>query len=112
MVWIGVEGDEIVIGHMRGGLKMKNISRDPRVVLTVEAEGANAVGLANYLIVQGRAYLTEGGAPQLLQRLAEVYVGPGVRFPPSDDPPAGHVIHIVPERIGGLGPWGEWHEPR
>ena len=112
MVWVGLDGDDIVIGHMRGGQKVTNIARDPRVALTVEATGANKVGLVNYLIVYGHARLVEGGAPELLQRLAEVYLGPGVRFPPSDAPPQGHVIHITPERIGGLGPWGEWHEPR
>lgn len=29
----------------------------------------------------------------------------GVKFPPFDDPPPGHVIHITAERIGGVGPW-------
>ena len=75
------------------------------MALTVEAEGVNPMGMANYLIVQGSALLAEGGAPELLQRLAEVYIGPGVKFPPMDNPPAGHVIHITPERIGGVGPW-------
>lgn len=105
VVWIGLDGDDIVVGHLMGGRKVTNIARDPRVVLTVEADGANPVGMANYLIVHGSARLAEGGAPELLQRLAEVYVGPGVRFPPFDDPPAGHVIHITAERIGGVGPW-------
>lgn len=106
VVWVGLEGDDIVIGHLMGGRKVRNIARDPRVVLTMEAEGANPVGMANHLVVRGTARLVEGGAPELLQRLAEVYVGPGVRFPPFDDPPPGHVIHITPERIGGVGPWG------
>ena len=105
VVWIGLEGDDIVIGHLMRGRKVTNIARDPRVALTVEAEGANPVGMANYLIVHGSARLAEGGAPELLQRLAAVYIGPGVKFPPFDDPPAGHVIHITPERIGGVGPW-------
>jgi PPOX class probable F420-dependent enzyme len=105
VVWIGLEGDDIVVGHLMGGRKVTNVARDPRVVLTVEAEGANPVGMTNYLIVHGTARLVEGGAPELLQRLAEIYVGPGVRFPPMDDPPPGHVIHITPERIGGVGPW-------
>ena len=105
VVWIGLEDDDIVVGHLMGGRKVTNVARDPRVVLTVEAEGANPVGMSNYLIVQGTARLVEGGAPELLQRLAETYVGPGVRFPPMDDPPPGHVIHITAERIGGVGPW-------
>jgi PPOX class probable F420-dependent enzyme len=105
VVWVGLEGDDIVAGHLMGGRKVTNIARDPRVALTVEAEGANPVGMTNYLIVQGTARLVEGGAPELLQRLAEVYLGPGVKFPPMDDPPPGHVIHITADRIGGVGPW-------
>lgn len=104
-VWIGLEGDDIVVGHMMGGRKVQNIARDPRVALTVEAEGSNPAGMANYLIVSGTARLVEGGAPELLQRLAEIYIGPGVVFPPFDDPPPGQVIHITPSRIGGTGPW-------
>lgn len=104
-VWIGLEDDDIVVGHMMGGRKVQNIARDPRVALTVEAEGSNPAGMANYLIVSGHARLVEGGAPELLQRLAEVYIGPGVVFPPFDDPPPGHVIRITPSRIGGTGPW-------
>ena len=94
VVWIGLDGDEIVVGHLMGGRKVTNIARDPRVALTVEADGENPVGMANYLLVHGTA------------RLAEVYVGPGVRFPPMDEPPPGHVIRITPTRIGGVGPWG------
>jgi len=105
VVWIGVEGDDIVIGHLMGGRKVTNIARDPRVALTVEASGANPVGMANYVIVNGTARLDEGGAPELLQRLAEVYLGPGVKFPPMENPPEGHVIHVTPVKIGGVGPW-------
>jgi PPOX class probable F420-dependent enzyme len=105
VVWVGLDGEDIVVGHLMGGRKVRNIERDPRVALTVEAEGANDVGMGNYLVVYGRASLEEGGAPELLQRLAEVYVGPGVRFPPMDNPPPGHVIRLRAERVGGLGPW-------
>jgi PPOX class probable F420-dependent enzyme len=105
VVWCGLEGDDIVIGHLGQGRKVRNIARDPRVALSMEVEGANPVGLANHLIIRGTARLVEGGAPELLQRLAEVYVGPGVKFPPMDSPPPGHVIHITPTRVGGLGPW-------
>ena len=105
VVWVGLDGDDIVIGHLGDGQKVRNIARDPRVTFTMEAEGSNPVGLDNHLIVHGTARHVEGGAPELLQRLAEVYLGPGVRFPPFDDPPAGRVIRITPERIGGIGPW-------
>jgi PPOX class probable F420-dependent enzyme len=109
VVWIGLDGDEIVAGHLMGGRKVANIARDPRVALTVEAEGANPIGMDNYLLVHGTARLAEGGAPELLQRLAQVYIGPAVKFPPFDNPPPGHVIHITIDRVGGVGPWAESH---
>lgn len=105
MVWVGMDGDDIVVGHLGSGRKVTNIAREPRVALTVETGGANPMGLAHYLIVYGTAALDEGGAPELLQRLAHVYLGPEVRFPPMDDPPPGHVIRITPTRLGGVGPW-------
>jgi PPOX class probable F420-dependent enzyme len=104
-VWIGLDGEDIVIGHLMGGTKTRNLARDDRVALTVEASGSNAIGMTNYLIVYGRGRLVEGGAPELLQRLAQVYLGPGTKFPPMPDPPEGHVIHITPVRFGGVGPW-------
>ncbi len=107
VVWIGVDGDDIVIAHLGHGRKIANISRDPRVVLTVETSGTNAVGMRHYILIRGHARLVAGGAPELLQRLAEVYVGPGVTFPASPNPPPGHVIHITVEHVGGLGPWVE-----
>jgi len=107
IVWVGLDGDEIVVGHLGQGQKIRNIERDPRVALSVEAEGRNEMGLDKYLIVHGTARLTDGGAADLLQRLAEVYMGPGVKFPPFDNPPPGRVIHITAARVGGVGPWAE-----
>jgi hypothetical protein len=49
--------------------------------------------------------MTEGGAPELLQRLAETYIGPGVTLPPMPDPPAGFVVRISVEKISGMGDW-------
>jgi PPOX class probable F420-dependent enzyme len=103
-VWVGLEDDEIVSGHLFASRKVGNIRRDPRVVLSMEAEGRSN-GLDHYLVVHGRARITEGGAPELLQRLARTYLGPEVRFPPMDDPPPGFVTRITIERIGGIGPW-------
>jgi hypothetical protein len=60
--------------------------------------------MENYLVISGRARITEGGAPELLHRLAQVYRGPGAKFPPADAP-AGYVTHIEVDRMYGIGPW-------
>ncbi len=105
IVWIGVEDDEIVAGHLFRHRKVENILRDPRVAPSLEAEGANAIGMRNYAVVYGQARITEGGAPELLQRLAQTFVGPDARFPPMPDPPPGYITRIRVERVTGQGPW-------
>lgn len=105
VIWVGLDGDELVSAHLFDQRKLRNVRRDPRVAVSLESGGVNAMGLPEYLVIRGEARITAGGAPELLQRLAEVYMGPGVRFPPMDAPPPGHVMHIRPTRVGGVGPW-------
>jgi PPOX class probable F420-dependent enzyme len=104
-VWVGLEGDEIVFGSLGPRRKLDNIVRDPRVALSLEGSEYTGIGLKQYLVVHGRARIEEGGGPELLQRLAHTYLGPGVKFPAMDDPPPGVVVRIAIERLGGVGPW-------
>jgi hypothetical protein len=65
------------------------------------------MGLQEYLVAYGNAYLTEGGGADLLQRLAYSYIGPDVEFPPeSVRNKPGFITHIVPQRFAGVGAWG------
>lgn len=105
IVWIGLDGDEIVAAHLPEHRKVRNIRRDPRVTLSVEAGTRNEIGLDEYIVIHGRGRITEGGAAELLQQLARTYLGPDVKFPPMDDPPPGYITHITVDRIGGVGPW-------
>jgi PPOX class probable F420-dependent enzyme len=104
-VWVGLEGDEVVSAHLGRWQKVRNVERDPRVSLSIETDTINEIGLPEYLVVHGRARIQEGGAPELLQRLAYTYIGPDVVFPPMPDPPPGFVTRITVERLGGVGPW-------
>jgi PPOX class probable F420-dependent enzyme len=105
IVWVGLDDDAIVAAHLFAEQqKLRNIARDPRVAVSFETPAVNANGLREYLVVHGRARLSEGGAPELLQRLARTYMGPDVVFPPPGAPP-GVVTHITVERTGGVGPW-------
>ncbi|HWC38245.1 MAG TPA: PPOX class F420-dependent oxidoreductase [Acidimicrobiales bacterium] len=105
IVWVGLDDNEIVAGHLGSRQKLRNIGRDPRVALSMVTGGRSEQGLDRYLVVYGRARVTEGGAPELLQRLAHVYIGPDVKFPPMENPPSGFITRIRPERTGGVGPW-------
>ena len=105
IVWVGLDGEELVAAHLPEHRKIRNIRRDPRVAVSIEAGTRNEIGLNEYIVIHGSARITEGGAPELLQRLARVYLGPDVKFPPMDNPPAGYITHIAVERVGGVGPW-------
>jgi PPOX class probable F420-dependent enzyme len=105
-VWVGLEGDEIVCAHLPRHRKVENMERDLRVALSIEAEGVDSLGLKRYLVAYGRARITEGGAPELLGRLAATYLGPTVEFPPMPDPPPGYITHITVDRVAGVGPLG------
>jgi PPOX class probable F420-dependent enzyme len=107
IVWVGLEGDEIVSAHLREQQKLRNVRRDSRVTLSIETPNVNAIGLREYLVVHGRATVEEGGAPELLQTLAHTYLGPDVTFPPMPDPPPGFRLRIAVERVGGVGPWAD-----
>lgn len=106
-VWAGLDGEEILTAHMMRRRKVKNVERDPRVTLSIEAPGINDRGLREYLVVHGRATVQEGGAAAVLQDLAHVYLGPDAVFPPPGFDAPGYVLRITPERLGGEGPWAD-----
>ena len=105
MVWVGLDGDEIVSGHMRRTQKVRNIARDPRVVLSIQTDQVNELGLLQYLLIRAHARVQEGGARALLQRLAHVYLGPDVEFPPPQYTEPGYVLRFTPDKVDGVGPW-------
>lgn len=105
LVWTGVEDGEIVIAHLSEHQKVRNVRRDARVAISVETGTRHRSGLDEYLVVEGTARITEGGAADLLQQLVRRYVGPEAVYPLPDPAPAGFITRITPTKIGGLGSW-------
>jgi PPOX class probable F420-dependent enzyme len=105
VIWVGLDGDEIIAAHVPNNQKVKNIRRDGRVALSVETDRMNEMGLTEYLVITGTARITEGGAVDVLRKLAKTYIGPEADFLPGNDLPPGYVTHITIDRISGVGPW-------
>src|SRR5260370_13823065 len=112
VVWVGLNGDEIVAAHLPEHRKVRNMRNDSRVALSIETGNRNAVGLTEYLVIYGTARITEGGAAGLLQELAHTYLGPDVRFPTMHNPPPGYITHIKVDRVSWCGPWSVPHATR
>ena len=107
VVWVDLDesGEEIVIAKLAPDQKLKNLSRDPRVSISIEAPDGDFMGMRHYLVVEGEAYVTEGGAPALLLELGKRYISPDAVFPPMPNPPEGFIIHVRPTKVRGTGPW-------
>ena len=104
VIWIGLDGDDLVSGHMGRWVKLRNIERDPRVVLSFDAPRTPGVFLNPYAVVRARATIEPSDeAWDLLDRLAKVYVSPDTEFPAPKGP--GFIVRYAVERIGGVGPW-------
>jgi PPOX class probable F420-dependent enzyme len=106
VIWLGVDGDDLVTGHMsRKQLKLRNIDRDPRVVLSFVAPREPGVFLAHYAVIRARATIEAPSedAWELLDRLAKVYMAPDATFPAPRGP--GFIVRYTIERISGVGPW-------
>ena len=110
VVWISVDGDDLVIASLGNNQKIRNLRRDPRISISFESSVKNEMGVNDYLVVHGTATIDEGGAPEVLQELAYSYMGPGVKFPPMDNPPPGYLIRIHVDRFAGFGPWAKASE--
>ncbi len=108
LAWAGFDGDEIVCAtfYALDQAKLRNLSRDPRIVMSFMAKEYTGEGLHPYLVVEGTARITEGGALAVMDRLAAAYLGPGQRYP-MRDVPDGVVVHVTVNRIYGQGPWRE-----
>jgi PPOX class probable F420-dependent enzyme len=103
--WVGLEGDEVVFATIPDQRKLHNLRRDARVSLTLLGGRVNEWGLQEYMVIEGRARITSGGAADLLQQLAHSYLGPDVVFPGLPNPPPGFITRISIERVRGVGPW-------
>ena len=106
VIWLGIDGDDLVTSHMsRKQLKLRNIERDPRVVLSLEAPREPGVFLAEHAVIKASAGI-EGpteDAWELLDRLAKVYVAPDATFPAPRA--AGYIVRYTVEKVSGVGPW-------
>ena len=104
VIWIGLDGDDVLSGHMGRYLKVRNVERDPRVVLSFEAQRDRSAFLNPYAVLRARATVEQGEAAwELLNRLAKVYLSPPREFPAPRG--SGYLLRYSVEHIGGVGPW-------
>lgn len=70
--WVDTDGRDVLISTVRGHQKVRNVERDPRVVLNV----ADLDDPSRYFEVRGRVTeVTEAGAREHIDELSQRYIG-------------------------------------
>jgi PPOX class probable F420-dependent enzyme len=99
VVWVGRDGDDVLISTAAGRRKDKNLRRDPRASLSV----IDKDDPLQYVEIRGTATVTEDVGRRLAVALAEQYEGPGAGQEYLDLPPeiVRVVVRITPQRVLG-----------
>ena len=98
MVWMDVDGDEVLFNTADGRKKVQDLRRDPRVIVSIQDPNNPQA----YAVFHGKARITAEGARAHIDKLAKRFLGidqyPG---PPGE---TRLMVRISVERISGVAP--------
>jgi PPOX class probable F420-dependent enzyme len=97
VVWVGRDGDDLLISSTAGLRKERNLRRDPRASLTV----LDRADPLRCLVARGTVTVTEDAGRALAARLADKYEGDGAGQEYLDLPPevVRVVLRLTPDRV-------------
>ena len=108
LVWLDVEGNDVVFNTAEGRLKPRNLRRDPRII--VSAQDPN--NPRSYMVFYGKATISEAGADTHIDRLAKKFMGVD-SYPFRKPGEQRLIVRTAVDRIGGhdaaMKPWQGSH---
>ena len=99
MVWMDVEGDEVLFNTAEGRVKPKNLRRDNRIIISVQDRNDPQ----SYMVFHGKASVTEAGADAQIDKLAKRFLGVD-KYPFRRPGEKRLIVRVKVDRIGGYGP--------
>lgn len=104
VIWLGLDGDQSVSGHLSRNRKVQNIEQDPGWSCPLSTPARTEPSTTPYAVLHAHAAVEPSDeAWDLLSRLATFYLPSNTEFPEARRP--GYVVRYTVERIGGIGPW-------
>jgi PPOX class probable F420-dependent enzyme len=98
MVWMDVDGNDVLFNTAEGRNKTLDLRRDPRIIVSVQDPATPQA----YVVFHGTARITEEGARAHIDKLAKRFMGvdqyPG---PPTEKR---LIVRISVDRISGVAP--------
>lgn len=97
--WVDTDGEHVLINSVQGYVKIKNITRDPRVAIAISAPD----NPSRYLQVRGRVVnVSTNGAAEHIEMLAQRYLG--MSYPWYGGRAQERVIIVIePEKVSNMG---------
>ena len=99
MVWMDVDGDEVLFNTAEGRRKTQNLRKDPRIIVSVQ----DRTDPQAYAVFHGKARITETGADENIDKLAKRFMGVD-KYPFRQPGEKRVLVRISVDRIGGFGP--------
>jgi PPOX class probable F420-dependent enzyme len=99
MVWMDVDGDEVLFNTSEGRRKSQNLRRDPRIIVSVQDRNDPQA----YAVFHGKGRVTEAGADDHIDKLAKRFLGAD-KYPFRQPGEKRLIVRIDVDRIGGFGP--------
>ena len=99
MVWMDVDGDDVLFNTSEGRRKSQNLRRDPRIIVSVQDHNDPQA----HAVFYGKARVTEAGADEHIDKLAKRFLGAD-KYPFRQPGEKRLIVRISVDRIGGFGP--------
>lgn len=99
MVWMDVDGDEVLFNTAEGRKKSLNLRRDPRILVSVQDRHDPQA----HAVLHGTARVTEAGADEHIDKLAKRFLNAD-KYPFRQPGEKRLIVRISVDRIGGFGP--------
>jgi PPOX class probable F420-dependent enzyme len=99
MVWVDVDGDEVLFNTTDGRKKPQNLRRDPRIIVSVQDRNDPQA----YAVFYGKARVTETGTDEHILKLAKRFLNADT-YPFRQPWEKRLIVRISVDRIGGSGP--------
>ncbi|MGH1489363.1 MAG: pyridoxamine 5'-phosphate oxidase family protein [Acidimicrobiales bacterium] len=105
VVWVLVQGDEIIFGTDAKSRKATNLARDSAIILSIEDTERNERGFQRHLLIRGSASLEPTMSSVVVDELCRKYTGLSSHPLSLRDSPSAVTIRVSVDRISGVGPW-------
>jgi PPOX class probable F420-dependent enzyme len=99
MVWMDVDGDDVLFNTAEGRVKPKNLRGNPRIIISVQDRNDPQ----SHIVFHGKATVTEAGADDHIDKLAKRFLGAD-KYPFRRPGEKRLIVRVKVDRIGGYGP--------